>query len=118
MRWGSLAFALGMLLACTSGPLGGDNDAACHVTDEDRRCTVDKDCVYLGTYFAGDQCCYDPCGGGHAVNRQAIERLGAAREPLRNRSPDELGHCPYRGETKCDHGRVYCKDGLCKQSSE
>jgi hypothetical protein len=118
MRPRSIVLVIGLGIGCTSGALGGTPHEACDIRDEDRRCTVDDDCVYLGTYLEGSECCYDPCGGGVAVNEHAIGRLERARAPLLEGSRGKFSRCRDRGDVKCTYGGVYCVEGLCEQRPE
>lgn len=116
MNWRPPLLALALGIGCTSGVVEQRHEA-CDLSDEDRRCTVDEDCAYLGTYVEKGECCYDACGGGSVVNRQAIERLERAREPLTRAR--EFSRCDdHGGDVKCDYGRVYCNDGFCEQTHQ
>ena len=131
MRLRRLLLALALVVGCTASGVAEREapDAeqkparphpACEVGDEDRRCTVDEDCAYLGTFLArqSSECCYDPCGGGFAVNRESIARLEAAREPLLSGPPRKTSHCPDRSEVKGSYGGVYCVACFCEQRNQ
>ncbi|HWB77200.1 MAG TPA: hypothetical protein VG755_19675 [Nannocystaceae bacterium] len=90
---------------------------ACAITDADRACTADADCVYVGTHVVDGECCYDPCGGGAAVNRGAADRIEAAREPLLVGPRDAASHCADRSDVKCSYGGVECHAGRCRRHS-
>src|SRR5690349_97287 len=81
---------------------------ACAITDADRACTADSDCVYVGTRIVDDECCYDACGSGDVVNRTAAPRIEAARDPLLVGPRDPASSCPDHSDVKCSYGGVEC----------
>jgi hypothetical protein len=124
MRWRPLLLGLALAIGCTAEtpepPPRAEPHAACEIVDEDRRCTVDEECVYLGTYVESHagECCYDPCGGGSAVNREASERLTKARQPMLEGPRKPNSRCHDRGDVKCTYGGVYCVAGFCEQRDQ